>query len=313
MILLKQMVVLFLIMMIGALCRKLGLLNDESSKKISGLVVNVANPALILSAGINQKSSLRGRQLLVTVCLAVGIYLSLIILSIIVTKILRADKKDAGLYRVMFIFSNIGFMGFPLIRAAYGSEALLSASIFLIPYNVLIYTMGISEMTDERDGSRNAAKKMSVKDYLRKIFNIGVIACILSIFLYMTKVHVPDVIENTITILSGLTAPLSMMIIGDSMTKIDFRKMFKDYRLFVFAVIKLLIIPIAGVFILKASGFNGMLLEVCLIMLSTPVGSMTVMLAAQYDGDYELASKGVALTTVLSVVTIPVVSFITGV
>ena len=100
-------------------------------------------------------------------------------------------------------------------------------------------------------------QKMS-KDYLRKIFNIGVIACILGIFLYMTKVHVPDV-KRIPLILSGLTAPLSMMIIGDSMTKIDFRKMFKDYRLFVFAVIKLLIIPIAGVFILKASGFNGML------------------------------------------------------
>lgn len=306
MILVKQMVVLFLLMMVGFICRKMGLLNDEASKKISAIVVNVANPALILSAGINPESTIKGTEFLKTLCLALIIYACLIIIGIIIPKILRVPLSDRGLYQVMMIFSNIGFMGFPLISAVYGDDALLYAALFMIPYNVLIYTYGMAVIR----GKEASEEKTTAKDTLKKVFNIGVIACILMFVLYLTRLPVPSVIEDTVDYLSNLTAPLSMIIIGDSITKINFKKLITNFRLIAFTLIKLLVVPAIGIFVLSLCGISGDLLGVCMIMLATPVGSMTVMISQQYDGNSELASSGVALTTVLSVVTIPIVSLL---
>ncbi len=308
MILVKQMLVLFLLMVVGFVCRKIGLLNDESSKKISGLVVNVANPALILSAGINPESTIQGIEFLKTLCLALAVYACLIIISFVIPGILRVPVSDKGLYQVMTIFSNIGFMGFPLISAVYGDDALLYAALFLIPYNVLIYTYGLAVIKGKDD--KNPAEKASVGNTLKKVFNVGVIACILMFILYLTRLPVPSVIEDTVDYLSNLTAPLSMIIIGDSITKINFKKLLTDVRMIAFTLIKLLVVPIVGILLLSFCGISGDLLGVCMIMLATPVGSMTVMLAEQYDGNTELATSGVALTTVLSVITIPIVSLL---
>lgn len=307
MILLQQMMVLFIIMMIGYICRKIGLFGKEASKILSGVVVNIGNPALILSSAINKESAIEGKELAMTMGLAVAFYLVLLVLGEIVPRVLRVEKKNQGVYKVMTVFSNIGFMGFPLLTAMYGSESLLYASLFMIPYNILIYTYGVNAMCTKEE---NISQK---KIPWKKIFNIGVIACILTIILYLTRIPVPTVIEDVVSTLGNLTAPLSMIVIGDAMSQMKPKELLTDVKLMIFTVIKLLIIPVMGLLILKQFGFSSMLMGVLLVMISTPVGSMTAMLAQQYDGDYELASKGVALTTLLSVVTIPIVSMIMGI
>lgn len=307
MILLGQMIILFLVMMVGFVCRKTNLLSQAGSKVLSGIVVNVANPALILTASINKESTIQGSDLLKTAGLAIGVYLFLLILAVILPIIFRVQKSDIGVYRVMTVFSNIGFMGFPVISAVYGNEALLYASFFLIPYNVLIYTWGISALKTEKKENNSSGIAWS------KIFNIGVIACILTILIYITRIPVAKPIESTITQLSNLTAPLSMMVIGASMADMDLKGLVTDVRLLLFSVVKLIGIPLLGVTLIKLFGLEPKIVGVCMIMLATPVGSMTAMLAQQYDGNYELASRGVALTTLLSVATMPFVSMILGV
>lgn len=308
MLLLQQMLILFIIMLVGFLCKKKGMINNAGSKVISSVVVNVANPALILSAGINKTETIEGKNLLLAVALAIGVYAFLIIAAIIIPYILRLDKKDMGTYRVMTVFSNIGFMGFPVISAVYGEQALLYASVFLIPYNVLIYTWGIIAMSSAGDNSKGKSKVE-----IGKILNIGVIACVITIICYLTKIHVPAPIESVVKHFSNLTAPLSMMVIGASMTEMKFKELFTDARMLVFLAIKLLLLPVAGVLIIKSFGLDMKLVGVCLIMLATPVGSMTAMLAQEYDGDYSLASKGVALSTLLTVVTMPLLSMLLNV
>jgi len=311
MILLSQMVTLFLIMLIGVLCRKKGLLDDHGSRVLSGIVVNVANPALILSSSINPENVIEGRNLLYTVFLAVGIYTFLLVLAKLVPVVLRVAPVERGTYEVMTVFSNIGFMGFPVISAVYGSDALLYASIFLLPYNFLIYTYGIYAMRGERVGEKEAHSGRGGMQW-KKIFNIGVVACVLSLIIYLARIPMPGFIEKTIDSLSNLTAPLSMIVIGDSIAKMDIRKLVRDIRLLIFSAVKLLAIPIVGTLIIKLLGVDAVLVGVCMIMLAAPVGSMTAMLAQQYDGDYELASKGVALSTILSVATMPFVFWVLG-
>lgn len=309
MLLLQQMGILFLIMLVGFICQKIGLMNATGNKMISVLVVQVANPALILAAGINKTDTIEGKNLLFAVLLALGIYTLAIICSMIVPKLLKIPKRQVGTYKAMMVFSNIGFMGFPVISAVYGAQALLYASIFLIPFNVLIYTWGIKIMTE------NNPKEESKKNKIPwgKIFNVGVISCIITMILYITKLPVPKMIETTVNYFSGLTAPLSMMVIGASMVNMKLKDLFLNKKMLVFMFIKMLMIPIIGVLIIKPMGLSRELVGVCLIMLATPVGSMNAMLTQQYDGDYELASQGVALSTILSVVTMPLLSIILGV
>ncbi|MBR6665357.1 MAG: AEC family transporter [Lachnospiraceae bacterium] len=299
MILLKQMMVLFILMLVGICCRKCGIFNDESNKRISALVLNVANPALVLSSGINQESAIGGMEFVKTFVLAWAMFGVLMLIAYFIPMILKAEASEYGIYRTMTIFSNVGFMGFPVIAALFGTIALLYASLFLIPFNVLIYTYGISVMKGEKSGFR-----------LRKILNVGVVSCVITLFIYLTKLPIPIVIENAVDSVSGLAAPLSMMIIGDSLTKVNLKKLFCNARMLVFSGIKLLVIPLAGVSVIKLLGLNPMLTGVCMVMLSTPVGSMNAMLAQQYGGDYELASQGVTITTLLAVVTMPLVSFL---
>lgn len=298
------MLVLFLLMLVGVCCRKCKIFNDEANKRISSLVVNVANPALILSSSINQEAVISGMEFVKTFALAWAMFAVMMLLAHFIPGIIRAKATEYGTYKAMTIFSNIGFMGFPVIAALLGTEALLYASMFLIPFNVLIYTYGISVM--KKHGEKNGFQ-------LRKILNVGVISCVLTLIIYLTRIPIPIVIEQAVDSVSALTAPLSMMVIGDSLTKIDLKKLFCNVRMLVFSAIKLLVIPIVGVSLIKLLGLNPMLTGVCMIMLSTPVGSMTAMLAQEYDGDYELASQGVTITTLLAVVTMPLVSMLMGV
>lgn len=303
MILLQQMIVLFLLMCVGFLCYKLKMITDEVSKKLSAIVVNIANPAMVLT-GCMSEDKIEGRELLLVAALVVIIYVVLVVLAMIIPALLKVDKKSRGVYQAMTIFSNIGFMGYPLVSALYGSGALLYASLFTIPYNILIYTFGVSAMS--------AGEKVSVRESfsLKRVLNVGVIACIITIIVYLLQLPVPGFIKTTTTYLSNLTAPLSMMVIGASLAVIDIKKLFTDGRMLLFSALKLLVIPVIGVLLIRQFVDNEVICGVCMVMLATPVGSMTAMLAQQYDGDYEMALKGVALTTVLSVITMPVVSMI---
>lgn len=305
MLLLQQMIVLFILMLIGYYTSKKDFLSDMTFKQFSWIVVNIANPAMIISGSVNSDNPIHGRELFSTLGLAIGLFAVLIIVSMVVPVLIRVPKDDRGVYKVMMIFSNIGFMGFPLISSIYGADALLYASLFLIPFNVLMYTYGILAL------KKQTGEKEKI-DW-QKILNIGVICCAVSIVISLFQIQVPTFVKSTVTHLSSLTAPLSMMVIGASMTKIRFRDLFGDVRLLVFCALKLLVIPVAGLFILKLFISSDMLLGVCMVMIATPVASMTAMMAQQYEGNYSLAAKGVALSTILSVITMPIVSVITGI
>ena len=221
MLLLQQMLVLFILMAIGYFCYKKSVITDEVSKKLSAIVVNIANPALVLT-GCMGEEKIQGSELGQTIIIVVVMYGLLLILAALLPLLLRVEKESRGTYRAMTVFSNIGFMGFPVISALYGNGALLYASLFMVPYNVLIYTYGISAMSAGK-------KKQEKSALLGKVLNVGMVACIVSIIIYFFNIPLPAFVETTVTNLSNLTAPLSMMIIGASLATIDLKKLFLEY------------------------------------------------------------------------------------
>ena len=233
------MAVLFLLMGIGYLCYRKNIITDEVSKKLSAIVVNIANPALVLT-GCLEEEKIQGKELLTTVIIIVAVYLALLLIAQVLPMLLRVEKRSRGTYRAMTVFSNIGFMGFPVVAALYGNGAILYAALFTIPYNVLIYTYGISAMSagDKREHEKGVDENSGISFLLGRILNVGVIACIITMIIYFFRIPVPKVAADTITHLSNLTAPLSMMVIGASLATIDLKKLFMDVRLLFFSAIK---------------------------------------------------------------------------
>ena len=297
MVLLQQMGILFVYMMIGYVACKKEYFDQEFGKKLSWLVVNVANPMLAISAVVNNEEQIAKKDFYVTVLLAICFYAFFLILAQILPRLIGVQKSDIGVYKMMTTFNNIGFMGFPVIAAAYGNGALIYAVPFSIMFNILCYTWGIQTLCGGGE-----------KGNWKRIINIGTISGIFSIVLFFMQIPVPKMICSLSAGLSNLTGPLSMLVIGISIAAMELKDLFTDVKLLKFAFIKLLVVPVAAMLLVCQVIDNQLICEVFLVMMATPAASMCAMLSQQYGGDYELAAKGVALTTILSVVTMPIVS-----
>lgn len=297
MVLLQQMGILFVYMMIGYVACKKEYFDQEFGKKLSWLVVNVANPMLAISAVVNNEEQIAKKDFYVTVLLAICFYAFFLILAQILPRLIGVQKSDIGVYKMMTTFNNIGFMGFPVIAATYGNGALIYAVPFSIMFNILCYTWGIQTLCGGGE-----------KGNWKRIINIGTISGIISIVLFFMQIPVPKMICSLSAGLSNLTGPLSMLVIGISIAAMELKDLFTDVKLLKFALIKLLAVPVAAMLLVCQVIDNRLICEVFLVMMATPAASMCAMLSQQYGGDYELAAKGVALTTILSVVTMPIVS-----
>lgn len=364
MVMLQQMIVMFLMMAVGYLCYRKQILTEEVSKKVSAIVVNVANPCMILSSALTDQQ-MQGKELVQTLAIVVMMYVFLLVMAQLLPRILCIQKESRGAYVAMTVFANIGFMGFPVLAAMYGNGALLYGAVFQIPFNILIYTYGVAVLTRKQgacakavltrkpgacaktepdvkaevdvkaepngktgerqdaqgitaavngksenieNGSEQQGKLQGTVEIVKKIFNIGVIACITAMLLYFLQTPVPSFLQAFITNLGNLTAPLSMMIIGASLAQMPLKELFLDKKLLLFSLVKLLLLPAVWMIMVNRVAEQEILRGVCLVMMATPAGSMTAMLAQQYGGDYETASRGVALTTVLSVITMPLLA-----
>ena len=382
MVMLQQMIVMFLMMAVGYLCYRKQILTEEVSRKVSVIVVNVANPCMILSSALTDQQ-MQGKELVQTLAIVVMMYVFLLVMAQLLPRILCIQKESRGAYAAMTVFANIGFMGFPVLAAMYGNGALLYGAVFQIPFNILIYTYGVAVLTRKQgacakteqdvnaevdvkteqdmkaeqdvnaevdvkaeqdvnaevdvkaepngktgerqdaqgitaavngksenieNGSEQQGKLQGTVEIVKKIFNIGVIACIAAMLLYFLQTPVPSFLQAFITNLGNLTAPLSMMIIGASLAQMPLKELFLDKKLLLFSLVKLLLLPAVWMIMVNCVAEQEILRGVCLVMMATPAGSMTAMLAQQYGGDYETASRGVALTTVLSVITMPLLA-----
>ncbi|MDO4523208.1 MAG: AEC family transporter [Eubacteriales bacterium] len=299
MILLQQMIAFMVFMMIGYYIRKKGILDDKGSTGVAWIVANLANPALILSGAVNAEQQLSAKEIGSMMALAILLYAILIILSFLIPFLLKVPQHQLGIYRNMILFSNVGFMGYPLLNSLKGPFSVLCASIFVIMFNVTFYTLGIWNFKrDHSDGT---------KTRFRDLLNTGTIACIVSLIINLSGVEINGAPRSVITNLANLTTALSMMSIGMFMIQVDFTTIWKDVRMLIFTAVKLLIIPMAVISFFHLFVKDHILMAVLTIFLATPVASITAIMEKQYSDDNLLSTKAVTLTTVISVITIPLI------
>ena len=299
-VIINQMLVLFIVMIIGYIANKKNILDVNMNKKISSLLLNITAPALILSSVVNESSEGDPKLVLEVVILSVILYAVLPLAGIFLAKILRVPKEDENLYQFMTIFSNIGFMGFPVIESIFGSSAVFFAAIINLVFNVFCFSYGIYLISESNELSFD----------IKTLINPGIIVSIIAIIIYITNIEVSPIIKEVTSMVGGITTPLAMMLIGSSLAQIPIKEVFLEKRLYPYTFIKQVIIPIIFLLVLKYFVTNELILGIIIITSAMPVGTITIMFCNEYEGNIKLASKAIFITTLFSVITIPVLAYI---
>lgn len=298
-VVINQMIQLFLVIGLGYFLMKINILDNDFNKKLNSLLLNVTTPALILSSVMTGETAQNISDVLFVFLVAIIIYFCMPLVGIVITKLLRVPRPQAGLYIFMTVFSNIGFMGFPVMKAIFGTEAIFYTSIFNMMFNIFVYTLGIY-LINLGSGAKTSLDFSQLK-------TPGVISCLIALVIFFLHIPIPSIIGETCDLVGSVTTPIAMLLIGGTLANIDVKEIFTEFRLYPYTILKQIVIPILAYPILKWFIQDPYILGITLIMLAMPVANSAVLFSQEYGGDIELSAKSVFITTLISVVTIPAI------
>lgn len=296
-IVLQQMVIIFLLIMTGYIAYKKGIVQDKAAKGISALVVNICNPALLVRSAFDHDASITYDKLFYAVLGGAILYAVLFLASWLLPKALKIEEKWRKHYSMMCLFGNTGFIGIPLVSAVFGEHAVIYVAVFNAYFNLIFYTYGIWLA----DGGKNS---FSFKNFL----NVGNLAIVLTIVIFAFQIQLPEVLTSTVNYMADTTTFLAMVVIGISLARTDLKSIFSGGKMYGFIALKFLLLPIAVSFLLRLVIKDEVVYGVTILMAAVPVGNLPLMRVEETGGDGTMLSKGIILSTVLSLVTIPVVT-----
>ncbi len=219
-ILVAEMIVIFLLILMGYAGYRSGRISDSGVKTCSYLVVNLCNPALLLSNAIAEEAPVPASKMRAAIYAAVLVYVILIPLSYLVSRLIRAPEKDDYAYRMMTIYGNVGFIGIPVCSAVLGSASLLYISINCMVFNITFYTYGMASMRRAaRLQTGEARKPVKASEILKDIINVGTVSSLLSVLIYMLDPKVPMILADSLRITGNATVFLSMIVLGASLAQ----------------------------------------------------------------------------------------------
>lgn len=291
----QQVLVLFVLIAVGFVCGKKGIINDTSSKAITDIVLYVVTPCVMITAFQRDFSfELLGSVILAAVCAAL-----IMGGSILVAKLLFHDKNESRKKVLQFavIFSNCGFMSLPLQKAIIGDNGWFYGSIFVAVFNLFVWTYGLVNMSGDK-------KQLSVK---KLAFNPGIVGVVIAVTLFICGITLPYIISQPVAYLSDLNTPLPMLIIGYHLSKADFRKAFTDKGAYIAMGARLVLIPIAITLIMSLLNLDKDMIIAFIIASSAPTAATTTMFASKFGRDVELSVSTVASSTLVSIATMPLV------
>lgn len=311
-VVLQQMIMIFILIVVGLLLYKKEMLSEITSKQISGIIVNVTNPALLICSAFQEGPKVSVPELAMALGIYLVIYAVLIALSFLIPRILRVPNMYHYSYQMLTIFGNVGFIGIPLASAVLGAESLIFVSIYNLIYNILIYTFGIS-LLQKAEAKQMAAQHnnsdTSVTSPLwKKLINAGTISAAATIIFYLCDFRVPTIVPSTLNYMGQATTLLSMLVLGASVAQMTLKDIFSHPKLYGFTLMRQILVPIGCVLLLRPFIENALILNTMALMLAVPAGNMPLMLSKQLRVETDTISQGIIFTTILSLVTIPVVS-----
>ena len=301
-VVISSVIILFILIFLGFFIGKRGIINKEYTPDLSRFVIEITMPVTVFCSIIAQDSVGLLHEIWQMMVLAAVFHFGTMCIGLLVVKIGRIPERERGIWIFNFMFSNNGFMGLPLALAIFGNDGLFMMAICNVVSNLLIFSVGLKLVT----------KHYPVKEKIniRKMFvnNIN-IAVVIGFIFYLGQFPVPDVVVRLLDYISNITAGFSMIVVGLSLSRMNIKGVFMNRKLFIMTALRLIGIPLLciGVFRLLPIRIPELLYMTLILTAALPSASSQTMLAEQYGTNVQDAGRSVFLTTLFSVITIPIV------
>jgi len=268
--------------------------DEDVVKKVNVVLLYIGQPALIISSVLDTELDMGFRGVAEIFLLALVMQLVLLALAYILTPVYVRDKSQRGLFKFMTAFGNTGFMGFPVIEAALGSLGLFHSIGFNAAFTILTWTLGLRLFSAKEKGS------------WKQMLNPGLIASVLGVLLYALDIRLPVVLNSSLNYIQQITTPLSMLVTGAYMSRIT-RSVALDKQMWFSCSLRLIVYPLLTFALMLLVPISVVQKNMFFITMMMPCASVTVIQALAYgtDESARMATGGVALSTILSAATIP--------
>jgi len=296
----NQTLVLFLLMAAGFGAGRLKLLDASTGKGISKFLVDFVLPCLVISSMQKPLTPELRSVAFASLLLSFAVYAAAFPLAFLVARLLRAKGREGGVIVFACVFSNCAFMGFPVMEAFFGKESLFTLSIYNIPFQLLAFSLGASII------ARGSGKAAGLK--LRSFVTPAGLSSIVGFALFLLDISLPAPLTSAAKILGDTTTPLSMALIGSILSRADTKRLLRSPRVYATSLYRLALFPLALFAVLRAFGFSGTRLGLPVVVAAMPVAANASILAEAYGGDAETASALVFVSTLASVVSIPLIA-----
>ncbi len=297
----SRLIVLFIYIIVGFIAAKARKIESDTVKKVNTVLLYIGQPAMIISSVLDTRLTMSLRDIGELFLYAVIMQLLLLGIAYIFIPIFVRKKADRGLFKFLVAFGNVGFMGFPIVSALFGPDAVFLAAICLIPFFLATYSIGIIMIKGGQVGA-----KLSFKFLL----NPALIATFAAVILFVAKLPLPVEVLDAASGLAAILIPLSMVCIGANLGMSRLGEMLKDLRMYGLCFVKLIISPVLIFFICRLFITNPIYLGILVVTSAMPSAVLASMFSIEYGADINVASRGVFMTTLVSLITIPIVMYV---
>lgn len=292
------MMTLFAIVVVGYAAGKLGYMGGTFDKRLSKLVIDITCPALILSSAMT--GELPDRSLILPLLgISVITYVILTGVALWLPRYLTRNSADEGVVGFALMFGNVGFMGYPVVASIFGHEAVFYAAVLNVVNTFAVFTVGTMLITGKNEVEGERFQK-------KVLYSTPMLAAYLSILIVALKIdYTPDYISQPLTMIGNITVPAALLIIGSSMSHLPLRAMLGNVTVYATTLLRLAILPLAVYYLCHALGFSPFVVGINTVVIAMPVATYGTILCLKNGKDTTLITEVTFITTLLSMLTIP--------
>ena len=291
---LREMIIILFAIGTGYLAHRLGYLGGEINQKLSRLILNITTPALILSSVVEQESLPDVRELLSILLVSAMFYTVEFAFALEAPRLVGGTPKQLGVWRFSLCFSNVGFIGYPLVTALFGAKGLFYAVMLVLPFNLLNYSLGPLMLSGK------------LRFHWKQMFTPCIVVSVLALVIALAHIQLPKLVGEMAGLVGDVTIPLSLLVLGSMLAGMPARQVMASPRLWILSLLRLLVMPAVLSIVLKWLHTDSLVLGVAVAQIAMPVAVNGTMLCLEFHGDADTMAQITFLTTVLSIITIPV-------
>lgn len=292
-----SLAMIFVMIIPGIIAAKTNMIREDQNHVVSSIVVNITFPCLIVDALQVEYAPDLFSDIGKVAAIVLGTFFLAVAIGIVMRKTMKMEGGTDYIVMFMLIFSNCGFMGMPIVNAIYGKDGLFYASLLEMVSDIFMFTVGIMLI--------QAAAGQKMKMELKGLLTPGFISVLIGIALLFTGTSLPGFLGDSVEIIGSATSPLSMIAIGLQLGHMKFKDLIGDYRMYIVSAVRLIVLPmVAFVVLVLIMGNTSLLVKVMVLEIAMPAAACSTLFSQQYGADADFATKGVMLSTVLSIFTL---------